>query len=281
MANANPRFSFKWLASAVGALVGYVGGDGSDVQLWQSGLFAARPAASVYNVGASYFATDTNGGTLYRNYNGVSWQQVAPGLSFATGVQVYLRDTLVNILATTGSYVGQEAIVSNYGNFGTCPGLKMVWNGAAWKWAPFFQLLGRAHTSSTAPLDGAENTLFSVAVPPLGANDILRCSAFWKMTNGANDKTLKAKLGASVGYTQAFTTSATANHMYEVYNRNATNAQMWRTSNKTMLGDSTGANTATTEQTNVATTFTLTGTKATGAENLETLTADLWLCGGF
>lgn len=281
MATANAARGLKWLTSAVGALVGFISGDGSDVQLWQSGLFAGRPAATAFNVGASYFATDKDGGTLYRNYNAVSWQQVAPGLAFATGVQLYLRDTYANIIAQAGSYIGQEAIVSDYGNFGTCPGLKIVWNGLTWKWPTYFQLLARNHQSSTAPLDAVENTLLSVAVPPLGANDHLRCTAFWKMTNGANNKTLNAKIGTDVGYTQAFTASATAIHVYEMHNRNDASSQMWLTSNKTMIGDSTGANVATTTNTSTSKNFTLTGQKATGAENLEILKSDLYLCGGF
>jgi microcystin-dependent protein len=45
------------------------------------GTFAARPAASVS--GRYYFATDINGGTLYLD-SGVSWSQIAPGVTEAT-----------------------------------------------------------------------------------------------------------------------------------------------------------------------------------------------------
>jgi len=45
-----------------------------------AGLLAARPTAAVGGVGGTYFATDTNGGTLYRS-NGTSWAQVAQGVT--------------------------------------------------------------------------------------------------------------------------------------------------------------------------------------------------------
>jgi hypothetical protein len=56
--------------------------------VWSSahaaGTLAGRPAASSSNDGFLYFATDDNGGTLYRS-NGSSWVKAAPGLSQAQG----------------------------------------------------------------------------------------------------------------------------------------------------------------------------------------------------
>lgn len=48
-----------------------------------AGLLADRPAAAAGNAGNLYFATDVNGGTLYRS-NGSSWVKVALGLTEAT-----------------------------------------------------------------------------------------------------------------------------------------------------------------------------------------------------
>lgn len=45
-----------------------------------AGLLSARPAASADNSRDLYFATDVDGGTLYRS-NGSSWVQVAPGVN--------------------------------------------------------------------------------------------------------------------------------------------------------------------------------------------------------
>lgn len=49
----------------------------------QSGLLAGRPVAGSGNAGFQYFATDVNGGTLYRS-NGTSWVQVAQGVNEGT-----------------------------------------------------------------------------------------------------------------------------------------------------------------------------------------------------
>jgi hypothetical protein len=43
----------------------------------QAGTLAARPSATTDNNGMLYFATDDNGGTLYRS-NGAAWVRVAP-----------------------------------------------------------------------------------------------------------------------------------------------------------------------------------------------------------
>jgi len=56
---------------------------GSDAIDWtgsinMSGTLAARPAAAAGNAGALYFATDDDGGTVYRS-DGSSWTQIAPG----------------------------------------------------------------------------------------------------------------------------------------------------------------------------------------------------------
>src|SRR6185369_2976049 len=147
---------FKWLTNATGALLGYISGDGSEVELWMSGLAAARPAASVYNVGCSYFATDTDGGTLYRNYNGLSWRQIGVGLNFALAGDTFLRDSLANIVATTGSFVGQRAYCNDHG---ITPGLELVWLGAAWGLPPYFQTIGSQNTDVSCGADTSEDTL--------------------------------------------------------------------------------------------------------------------------
>ena len=45
-----------------------------------AGTLATRPAAASGNAGTLYFASDVNGGTLFRS-DGSSWTQVAPGTS--------------------------------------------------------------------------------------------------------------------------------------------------------------------------------------------------------
>jgi hypothetical protein len=279
MASANIARGFKWLTSTAGALLGYVGGDGSDVEFAKKGTLAARPAASVYNVGMTYFADDTDGGTLYRNFTGISWTQIAVGLNYGTGVELYIRDTYANIDAITGSYAGQRAFCSDYG---TGRGAQREWNGAAWVWAPIWQLFKVQHAIATAPVnDTNENTLFTFTLPKLGANDMLRCANFWTYTNSANSKTLKAKLDSSSGVSNAFTTTATLNAVYDIRNRNDASAQAWFSSGKTQFAEATQALSTTAKATGTAgVVFTLTGTKATGSETISLEFADLWICGG-
>jgi hypothetical protein len=276
MANGYPVKAFRWLANAVGSLIGYVATDGSEVELWKTGTLVLRPAASTYNVGCEYFASDT--GALYRNYNGISWTKIGD-LSAATGAELYLRDTYANILLTTGSYIGQRAFCSD---FGIAAGAQLEWNGSTWLWAPIWQCFKLQHAIATAPAnDTNENTLFTFTLPKLGANDILRCSNFWSMTNSGNNKTIKAKLDASSGASNAYTTSATLNAVYEIRNRNDASAQGWFSSGKTFFGEATQAISTTAKATGTAgVVLTLTATKATGTETVSLEYADLWIFGG-
>src|SRR5215831_9314915 len=68
-----------------------------------TGTLAARPAPSQPN-GAYYFATDVNGGTLYRD-NGSLWQQVAPSV---TGL--VLRSYLAGLQLSTAGGSGTMTI---------------------------------------------------------------------------------------------------------------------------------------------------------------------------
>lgn len=72
-------------------------GDGNATSTVLSGLLADRPAASADNSGDLYFATDVNGGTLYRS-NGSSWVQAARGVNepFADLHVVKSADETVN-----------------------------------------------------------------------------------------------------------------------------------------------------------------------------------------
>ena len=63
-----------------------------------SGLFADRPAASL--AGRLYLATDTNGGTLYRD-TGTAWVQVAPGVTpGGTPALVFATSNAAGVAAT-------------------------------------------------------------------------------------------------------------------------------------------------------------------------------------
>lgn len=279
MASGNIARGFRWLVNATGALLGFVSGDGSDVMLWDKGAHADRPAVSVFNIGMTWLSEDLDAGTLFHNFTGVSWTQIATGLNYGTGVELYLRDTYANIDLVTGDHVGQRAFCSDYG---TGRGAQREWNGSAWVWPPIMQLLKVQHAAATAPLDTAENTLFTYTLPAMGANDQLRFDYMFTITSSANSKTLKIKLDATSGISNAYTnTAATVNGVINIRNRNATNAQAWFSSGKTVYGDATQALTTSTKQLGTAgVVFAATATKVTGAEAAVLEFGDLWICGG-
>lgn len=77
--------AWEQIAAAVSHAANHLGG-GTDAIAWgtvnSQGLASARPAAAAANTGYFYFATDTNGGTLYRS-TGSAWTQVSFGLTSA------------------------------------------------------------------------------------------------------------------------------------------------------------------------------------------------------
>lgn len=121
-------------AVAVGAHASTHLPNGSDEIDWDgkihmSGTAASRPAASASNNGALYFATDTNGGTLYRS-NGATWSQISLGL---TEVETLGRTTVSNaayVILSTDKYVAQTGTMSASRAF-TLPAANSVSGGYA------------------------------------------------------------------------------------------------------------------------------------------------------
>lgn len=72
-----------------------------------SGTLAARPAAGT--AGRLYFATDVNSGTLYRD-NGSTWDQIAPGISGATGTTLPVYKTANQSNNTIGTINDNELL---------------------------------------------------------------------------------------------------------------------------------------------------------------------------
>lgn len=122
-----------------------------------------------------------------------------------------------------------------------------------------------SHTGNTN-----ETQLAAVAIPPLGANDKLRITAFWKYTNSANNKILRVRFsGASgtvyIGSTQ--TTSTGYQNQVIIANLNATNAQQAINAaapfNTTQTSDLTSS-----VDTSVSTTLYLSGQLASSGETV-------------
>lgn len=187
------------------------------------------------------------------------------------------RDTYANILASTGHYVGEEAYASD---FGIGRGLELYWNGSAWKLSTAQQLLGFQHTAVSCDADTNEKTLFSLAVPNMGPNTQLLIRSVWSMTNSANTKTLKAKMGATTVYSNNLTTSQTDVRDLFIRNRNATNVQVMGFGNSALYGNGTGAVQTAAVETNAGFTLTITGTKANAGETLTLESVDVFIIGG-
>lgn len=222
MANAEFARSFKWLKSAAGALLGYVSGDGSEVEMFKKGALASRPAASVYNVGMEYFADDENGGTLYKNFNGIAWTQIATGLSAEV---TYASSTWA--LRGTGSFVGQIKRITNLGNKTT---VLAIWDGTYW------QPLGGAQTiyALAAPITGSAGTSSACMLPSITVPaNLLGINGGLDIEVATHTLSSVASVANTVSYTfggfELFGTDRTTNRRIwnarRIMNRNATNVQ--------------------------------------------------------
>jgi hypothetical protein len=139
---------------------------------------------------------------------------------------------------------------------------------------PAVQVIAQQHTQAIAPLDTAENTLFSFSVPAnlIGVNGTIRISCLGSCTNSANNKTLRAYFGGSNIATQVLTTVAVFKMQAQFSNRNSLAAQILAGAASGLSvgpnGTSTVAVTTLTIDTSAAQTLTVTGQKAAGAESL-------------
>lgn len=126
----------------------------------------------------------------------------------------------------------------------------------------------------TTPADTTEDILASIVIPggSMGKSGLLRVSTFWSMTNNANVKTGRIRLGG-IGGTQfatlALASLLTAADIRIIFNRGVTNSQLgnvvslvgaWGTSAVALI---TGAVDTTLDQTLV-----ITGQKATAGDAL-------------
>jgi hypothetical protein len=101
----------------------------------------------------------------------------------------------------------------------------------------------------------------------MGPNGQIRVTAVFTVTNSANAKTMRLKLGGTQVSAVQVTTVATEISFAIVANRGTANSQVTNSAFN-MRGDSTGAVNATAIDTAAAQNLTLTGQKALGAEQL-------------
>lgn len=124
---------------------------------------------------------------------------------------------------------------------------------------------------AAAVLSGtAEVALATIAIPAMGAKDILRITSLWSYTNSANAKTLRVRLGGLAGtaiFATAPTTTAQAAFQQNIYNSNATNVQKMFNSSAP-FSITTGALAAAAVQTNAGFDLVLSGQPANAGETI-------------
>jgi hypothetical protein len=192
-------------------------------------------------------------------------------------VHSIVKGTYAEIIALTGDYSGQQGYASDYG---IGQGLLLFWNGSAWKLSTAQQLVGLQHTALSCDADTNEKTLFTLAIPPMGVNTQLLVRMVWTLTNSANNKTIKVKLGATTLYSNNLTTSATDVRDIFIRNRAATNAQVMGFGNSALYGNGTGAVQTSAVEMNAGASMTVTCQKASSGEVQTLESVDVFIIGG-
>lgn len=96
---------------------------------------------------------------------------------------------------------------------------------------PQIKVLGQSSVAVSGAADTNENVLATVTVPAgsMGLNGRLRVTALLTLTNSANNKTVRVRLGGiggSIFTSPVMTTSASTRFQIEIANRGAANSQV-------------------------------------------------------
>lgn len=136
-----------------------------------------------------------------------------------------------------------------------------------------FQTLAQSSVAVAGAADTNENVLASIIVPgnSLGPNGRLRLTTAWSLTNNANNKTLRARLGglAGVAFSSVVAASALSYVMRtDIANRNNAASQIGGLSLGGGMGLATVALPTATIDTSADALLVLTGQKATAGDSL-------------
>lgn len=128
------------------------------------------------------------------------------------------------------------------------------------------RVLGRSGTAASVTGTLVETTLATIQLPAgsMGLNGQLRISAYFTITNSANNKTMAIKLGTSTVRSVTRTANANQNFLQLVANRGVANSQF----NYIMADAVSSVLSNTTEDTAVDKTITFTGTLANTGETI-------------
>lgn len=193
-----------------------------------SGTLAARPAASL--AGRLYLATDTNGGTLYRD-DGAAWTQVAGDVNLAAAILKSLLTTKGDVIAATGASTPARVGVGTDGQVLTADAA----SAAGVKWAAAgVTLLNKTTTPVDLTNTAVLTDMFAYSVPggTLGTTGRIRLVAFFDLLTDGAPPTLRFNVtyGATTLGTQNFNAPASQNRAQiritcELMAKNATGAQ--------------------------------------------------------
>jgi hypothetical protein len=134
-------------------------------------------------------------------------------------------------------------------------------------------VLASSAVAVSCPADTNDNVLATVTIPAgaMGPNGRLRITSLWTVTNSANTKGLRVKLGGAGGTDYSgvtLTASATLRTQIEICNRGAPNSQIGFTASQGGFSVSTGANITSAIDTSVAQTIVFGGQKQSAGETI-------------
>lgn len=170
-------------------------------------------------------------------------------------------------LPAPAAYIG-TAYVTDVGASGS------MWrsDGANWGLVNGSVVLARGNTDLNTTVTTSEEDLISIPIPAglIGANGQLVVTHFWQMTNSANNKTMRVKLGGTAFFANVQTVALIfLPPPTRIWNRNNQASQIAFAAANGNVTVSTGmAVTTGTVDTAAATTLAISGQKATGAEAL-------------
>jgi hypothetical protein len=134
-----------------------------------------------------------------------------------------------------------------------------------------WRVLGQSNVAASYTGGTSEQILGTVIVPayPMGKNGRLRITASWSFTNNANAKTTRLRFGGLQAYSQSNTSVAQHRPQIEIGNRNSLASQVVMIpGSATGFGQSTTATGTMTIDTSAASSVTITGQLADGADTI-------------
>lgn len=136
---------------------------------------------------------------------------------------------------------------------------------------PAPRIIAKSAVAAVSPSDTVENALATITVPAgsMGPNGVLRITSVWSVTNNANVKTARIRLGGPAGTIYAAPALASMVSLHDVrtiMNRNSESSQIGGNGGTASYGVTTNSVVTSAIDTSAATTIVFTAQKATGAD---------------